>query len=76
MALTIYRDCITQMDEMRLLSLGHTAKSSPFGKPAKNREKRDSSSISSTPQPQQHDENKRKRSLEDTPVSTNKRRKR
>ena len=75
MALTIYRDSITQIDELRLLSLDAKG---PIGKAmTKSREKRDSVT-SSTPQ-QQDDVHKRKRTLEDTPntpISSNKRRKR
>ena len=65
MALTIYRDCIAQMDEARLLSLGGK---SPSGKTMTKggKEKRDSMT-SSTPI---QDENRRKRTLEDTPVSS------
>jgi hypothetical protein len=72
MALTIYRDCITQIDELRSLSLD--AKS-PIGKAmTKSREKRDSVTSAT---PQQDDVHKRKRSLEDTPnTPSNKRRKR
>ena len=71
MALNIYRDCITQIDEVRLLSLG--GKKSPVTKSlGKGKEKRDLMT-SSTPI---SDENRRKRSLEDTPVSSPKRRKR
>ena len=73
MALTIYRDSITQIDELRLLSLDAKG---PIGKAmTKSREKRDS--VTSTPQ--QDDVHKRKRTLEDTPntpISSNKRRKR
>ena len=74
MALTIYRDSITQIDELRLLSLDAKG---PIGKAmTKSREKRDS--VTSTT-PQQDDAHKRKRTLEDTPnapISSNKRRKR
>ena len=74
MALTIYRDSITQIDELRLLSLDAKG---PIGKAmTKSREKRDSVTSST---PQQDDVYKRKRTLEDTPntpISSNKRRKR
>ena len=74
MALTIYRDSITQIDELRLLSLDAKG---PIGKAmTKSREKRDSATSST---PQQDDVHKRKRTLEDTPntpISSNKRRKR
>jgi len=70
MALNIYRDCITQIDEVRLLSLG--GKSPVTKSLGKGKEKRDLMT-SSTPL---SDENRRKRSLEDTPVSSAKRRKR
>ena len=73
MALTIYRDSITQIDELRLLSLDAKG---PIGKAmTKSREKRDSVTSST---PQQDDVHKRKRTLEDTPNtnSSNKRRKR
>ena len=70
MALNIYRDCITQIDEVRLLSLG--GKSPVTKSLGKGKEKR-GLMTSSTPI---SDENRRKRSLEDTPVSSPKRRKR
>ena len=74
MTLTIFRDCITQMDELRLLSLDAKG---PIGKAmTKSREKKDSVTSSTS---QQDDVHKRKRSLEDTPntpISSNKRRKR
>ena len=71
MALTIYRDSVTQIDELRLLSLDAKG---PIGKAmTKSREKRDSVTSST---PIQDDVHKRKRSLEDTPISSNKRRKR
>ena len=74
MALTIYRDSITQIDELRLLLLDAKG---PIGKAmTKSREKRDSVTSST---PQQDDVHKRKRTLEDTPntpISSNKRRKR
>ena len=67
MAYEMYRDCMNLLDEVRTLSLG--AKS-PAGKAlSKNREKREFF-VTSTP------DERRKRPLEDTPVSSSKRRKR
>lgn len=57
MAFTMYRDCMSHLDEARLLSLGSKSPGNKKGKEKK-------------------DDEKRKRSLEDTPVTSSKRRKR
>lgn len=63
MTITMFRDCMNLMDEVRLLSLG--VKSPTIKTPVKN--KREAMA---------NQDERRKRSLEDTPLSSSKRRKR
>ena len=66
MTMNMFRDCMNLLDEVRLLSLG--VKSPATKTPTKGRDKK--SDLTATP------DDRKKRTLEDTPLSSNKRRKR